>query len=139
MLVELGYLGAHLPEEGALQLLHALLGVEEHGLVLLELRGDEPLPANQCLTPGVIVWDMSEIGVADLYVVAEDPVVAHLQRPDAGAVTLGALQAGDVPASVSGNAPQLVQLRGEALPDDSALTWRSAGRVLQGTGYQRGH
>ena len=138
-----GDLGAHLPVEGPLQLLDPLPGVEYQGLVLLQLRRDEPLASHQRLAPGVVVGHLGQVGVADLDVVAEDLVVSDLEAPYAGALPLPVLEPRDVLAGVPGGQAQLVQLGGEPLPDDAPVPRlprraRAPGRRLSGpTGRRR--
>ena len=62
-----------------------LVGAQDAVLVLLELRGDEALAARDRLLADVVGGDVAEVRLADLDVVAEDPVEAHLERRDAGA------------------------------------------------------
>ena len=88
----------HLPEELALQLQDALLGVEHQRLVLLQLGRDVALGVDQRLLADVVGRDERRVGLRDLDVVAEDLVVADLERLDAGALPLDRLQVGD-PAS----------------------------------------
>ena len=90
------YLAADLAEQRAFELLHPLTGVEHLALVLLQLRRDEPLGVHQRLPPHVVLGHLVQLRVGHLQVVPEHPVVTHLQRGDAGALPLGALQRRDV-------------------------------------------
>ena len=76
-----GDLTAHLPEDGALQLLQPLLSVQDQRLELLQFRRDVPLGVHQRLPPDVLLRHPRQVRVGHLQVVAEDPVVADLQRP----------------------------------------------------------
>ena len=81
---------------------HPLLRTQDLRLVVLELRRHVPLGAGQRLAPLVVGRDPLLVGVGDLEVVAEDLVVSHLERRNAGAIPLPLLQAGDVlPAAVA--------------------------------------
>ena len=124
----LTYLATHLLVGGPLHLRDTLLRIQNQGLVLLELGGDEPLPSNQGLAPDVVTGDLGEVGVADFDVVAEDLVETHFEALDPRALPLLQLQPGDVLPGVPGSVPQLVQLRGEPLSDDVALS-RVPGRL----------
>ena len=65
----------------------------------------------------------------DLDVVAEDFVVPHLERGNAGALALGALQARDVFLGLGGAVAEVVELGAEAAADDAAVGQRS-GRLV---------
>jgi hypothetical protein len=72
-----------------------------------------------------------------LYVVAEDLVVAHLQRPDAGAAPLALLELGEVPPGIGRRRAELIQLAGEAGSDDLTVA-QGRGRIIsQGVLDQR--
>ena len=116
------HLLAHLPEQSALDLPDAVLRVQNERLVLLHLRRDEPLAAHQRLPPHIIFRRKFEIGVADLDVVAEDSVVAHLQRLDACTLPFLLLQAGNIVLRVTGRTAHLVQLRREPGPNYIAVS-----------------
>ena len=73
-----------------LEVADALLGAEDLLLVLLELRRDEALGVDQRLLAHVVGRDPVQVRLGDLDVVAEDLVVADLERADAGALPLAA-------------------------------------------------
>ena len=62
--------------------------VENLGLVLFQLRGDVALAVGEGLFAHVVVGHRLEVGLRDFNVVAEDPVVSHFKRMDAGALPL---------------------------------------------------
>src|SRR5262252_9329989 len=64
-------------------------------LVLLERRRYVALGPGERLTPLIIGRDQVTVGVRDLDVVAENPIVAHLERRDTGALSLHCLDLRD--------------------------------------------
>ena len=115
------HLPAHLPENGALQLLQPLLRVQDQRLKLLQLRRDVPLGVHQRLPPDVLLRHPRQVRVGHFQVVAEDPVVADLQRPDARPLALLPLQSGDVLLGVPRRRSQVVQLLREPRPHDAPV------------------
>jgi len=106
----------------------ALLCSEDPGLQLLELRGDVALGVGQGLASLVGVGNSIEVGLADLDVVAEYLVVADLQRADAGALPLGALDPGEQLFAAARQLALLVELTVPARPDGASPHGR--GRIL---------
>ena len=82
-------------EDLELALEDALVGAEDLLLVLLERRRDESLAAGDRLLAVVVGRHACQVRPRDLDVVAEDPVVADLQRRDAGPRALGFFHLGD--------------------------------------------
>ena len=107
----------------------ALAGAQHDALLLLEPRGDVALGADQRLLAQVVGWHRLPVGVGDLEVVAEDPVVTDLERADAGALPLLPLQPGDEVAGLGGGAVQPVQLGVGPVADEATLP-RGRGRVV---------
>ncbi len=64
---------------------------------------------------------MLQVGLADLYVKAEDIVELDLERVDAGALALALLDLGDVVFAVAADVAEFVELRIESALDDSAI------------------
>jgi hypothetical protein len=116
-------------EDPRLDLEDPLVRVEHPVLVLLELRRDEPLAAGDRLLAHVVGGDEGEVGPADLDVVAEDAVEAHLERRDARALALALLDGGDRGATSAAGGPELVELGRGAVPDESALADEGGGVV----------
>ena len=85
----------HLTKEPRLDLLHALLGVEDQGLVFFELRDDESLGVDQGLFADVGVGDSVEVGLSDLDVVAKDLVETNLEVSNPGVFAFLLFQTGD--------------------------------------------
>ena len=82
-------------EELQLQRDPPLVGAEDLRLELGELGGDEALGVGEGLLAPVVGRDGGEVRARDLDVVAEDAVVADLERGDAGALALARLDGGD--------------------------------------------
>ena len=78
----------HLPEQRVLKLAEPVLRVQDERLVLLHLRRDISLGVHERLSPDVLLRNLRDVGLADLDVVAEYLVVAHLERPYAGVIAL---------------------------------------------------
>ena len=110
-----------------LHLFDAFPGVQDQGLVLLELGHDVPLRVDQGLTADVILWHLGEVGLADLDVVAEHVVIADLQASDARPLPLFLLQSCYIPAGLLGLLLQGIQLRGEAFLDYVAVSSLTGG------------
>ena len=92
------------------------LGGEDGVLQVLELLGDVPLAVGQGLLADVVRGHLVVEGVADLDVVAEDLVVAHLQAADAGALLLPGLHLGDDRRAARLDLPEAVHLGVVARP-----------------------
>ena len=98
-----------------------LVGAQHAVLVLLELGGDEALAARDRLLAHVVGRHQRQVRLADLDVVAEDAVEADLERGDAGAGALALLDGRDRLAPAAARAPQLVELRVDAVLHEAAL------------------
>ena len=98
-----------------------LFGTKHLGLVLLKLRGDVALRRGQRLAPLVIGRHLGALGVGDLDVVAEDFVVAHLERRDPGPFPLPLLDRRDVLLAAVAKPAGLVQHGVVLRPDHPAL------------------
>ena len=125
-------LGQQLPEKLPFQFQDALLGIEHQRLVFLQIRRDVTLGVDQRLLADVVGRDERRVGGRDLDVVAEDLVVAHLERPDAGARPFHRLQIGDPTLGVTRRQVDAVELGREAGPDDPGV--RQCRRRLVGDG-----
>ena len=79
-------------EQRRFDALNPVLRVEDRRFVLLELGCDVALRSRQCLPADVVVGDLGLVRPAHFDVVAKDAVVADLERLDAGAFPLLALQ-----------------------------------------------
>ena len=130
------HLTADLPEEAGLQLRDALPGVQNQRLVFLELRREEALAADQRLLADVVRGHLRQVGVGDLDVVAEDPVVADLERLYARPLPFLGFQVGQVLPCVVGRRAQVVQFLRESLPDDIAFARPGRGFVDDCPGNQ---
>ena len=93
---------AKLLEQLDLPLEDPLVGAEHLFFVFLQRRRDEPLASGDGLLAVVVGRNGVQIRFRDLDVVAEDAVVAHLQRVDARAQRARALRARRSPACPSG-------------------------------------
>ena len=69
----------------------AVVRGEDFAFVVLQLRRGEALGIDQRLFALVVGRREREVRLGDLDVVAEDRVIAHLQRADAGALPLALL------------------------------------------------
>ena len=92
----------------ALQLGNAFLRREDARFVFLEFGCDVAFALRERLATDVFRRHISPVGVADLNVVAEDLVVAHPERLDAGAPTLHTFERRYPLARRSGAGDQLV-------------------------------
>ena len=126
-------MGPHLLPQGGEQVVlqgdHPVAGGEDGVLQVLQLLGDEPLAVGQGLLADVVGGDLVVVGAADLDVVAEDLVVAHLQALDAGLLPLPGLHLGDDPLAPRENLPEPVHLAVVAVPDEAPLP-DGEGRVV---------
>ena len=124
----------HLPAQGAKELLlqrqPPLVRVEDQRLVLLQLRCDVALGVGQRLLADVRLRHLVRVRVRDLYVVAEDLVVAHLQALDPQPPSLDLLERGDPILGVPAVLDDRVQLFAVARPDNARLRQRGRGLVF---------
>lgn len=102
--------GQQLGIDALLELEHLLLGAEDLLFVLLELLGDVALGVGEGLFADPAGGNLLLVGIAHLDVVAEDVVVADLERRDPRRLALALLDAGQVVLAVQGDAAQVVQL-----------------------------
>ena len=77
----------------------------------------------------IVLRYIGQIRLRDLDIIPEDPVVAHLERADAGPLPLALLDGGDPPLAFGTDAAQLVQFRAVTLLDQLALPER-IGRIV---------
>ncbi len=112
---------AQVEEELVLELARAFLRAEDFRFHLLELGRDEALGVGHGLLARVVGGHGGEVGRADLDVVAEDLVVAHLERLDAGALLLAALQVGQPRLALDRRGAQFLQRGVVAGADEAAL------------------
>ena len=121
--------GAKIEEELVFELARAFLCAEDFRLHLLQLGRDEALGVGQGLLARVVGGDGGEIGGADLDVVAEDLVVADLERLDAGAFLLAALESGEPFLALDRGGAKFLQ-RGMVSGADEAAFLEQDGRVV---------
>ena len=130
--------GRHpLPQAGEVLLLEgdlAPLGGQDLLLQLLDLGGDVALGVDQGLLADVVVRHPVLLRLGDLDVVAEDLVVADLERADAGRLPLAGLEGQDVALAVAGQRSAAVQLVVDAGGDHPALGQGGGGRRFEGAG-----
>jgi hypothetical protein len=108
--------------------------VEGAVFVFAQLFGGVALAANERLLALPLRRHGVLVGLRDLDVVAEDAVVAHLERLDAGAFALPPFEVGQVPAGVARRVTERVEFLREAGSDDGGWRWIIADR----RGDQRG-
>ena len=113
--------GAQRLEHLDLALEDPLVGAEDLLFVLLERRRDEALAAGNRLLAVVVGRHRVQVRLRDLDVVAEDAVVADLERGDAGARALPLLHLGDHLLARRRDAPQVVELGVDAVADVAAV------------------
>ena len=101
-------------------------------LVVLERRCDEPLPCSNGLFALIIVRYRVQVRLRHLDVVAEHSVIAHLERGDTGALTLGSFHGRDVLLRVATHRPQIVQLRIDPVANASAVPYQGGRFVDEG-------
>ena len=123
-----GHAGAKRLEDRELALHDQLVGAQHAVLVLLQLGRDEALAAGDRLLAHVVGRHQPQVRAADLDVVAEDAVEAHLERADPGARALPLLDRGDRLAAAAARRAQLVELRIDSVPDEAAFA-QQPGRV----------
>ena len=100
---------------------HLLLGPEDLLLVFLQFLGDVAFGIGEGLLADPALGNLVLMGVAHFDIVAEDVVVADLERRDARRLALALLDACQVILAVERNAAQVVQLGIHAVGDDAAL------------------
>jgi len=100
---------------------HLLLGAEDLLLVFLQLLGDVAFGIGEGLLADPGLGHLVLMGVAHFDIVAEDVVVADLERRDARRLALALLDACQVILAVERDAAQVVQLGIHAVGDDAAL------------------
>ena len=91
-------------------------------LKVFKFLGDVALAVHERLLADVRVGDEVLERIRDLDIVAEDLVVADLQRADAGLFLLARLDVGEKPLAARQNLVQAVDFGIVALADESALT-----------------
>ena len=106
-------------------------------LQVLELLRDVALAVDERLLADVGVGHLILEGIGDLDVVAEDLVVADLQRADAGAFLFLRFNGGEQPLAAGENVVQAVDLGVEALADEAALAHGERRLVHDGLGDAR--
>src|SRR5580658_1825252 len=99
----------------------ALLGGEDFGFVVLELRSGEALGVDEGLLAFVVGGGGGEVGFGDLDVVAEDGIEADFERADAGAAALAVLDGGDGGSTGRTDGAEVVEFGVDAGGDDSAF------------------
>ena len=115
---------------------------QDFALEFLERGRGEALGADQRLLALVVGGHALEIGLRDLDVVAEDIVVADLERRDCGALALGRLQLRDHAARADCQTAQLIDLGTEAGANHIAVARidrRLVGQRRRDLRDQRGH
>ena len=116
-----GDLGAQPLEQLDLPLEDPLVGAEHLLLVLLQRRRDVALAAGDRLLALVVGRHGVQVRLRDLDVVAEDPVVADLERGDAGPRALLLLHLRDDLLARPADRAQFVERRVEAVADEAAV------------------
>ena len=111
-------------EEQGLPLQNALVGTQDLLFVLLQLGGDEALPAGDGLLAHVVRGHHGEVRLADLDVIAEDPIEADLEGGDTRTGALALLDGRDGGAAAPADLAQLVELRVDSVADHPALAHR---------------
>ena len=113
--------------ELCLQNSYLLVGTKDFLLIFLQLRGDIPLCLSQRLLAEPVLGHLVLKGVAHLKVVTEYVVVAHLQRGDAGLLSLPLLYLQEILLTIVADGAQVVEFRGISRCYDVALAdeeWR---------------
>ena len=99
----------------------ALLRCGDSLLAAAKLFRDEPLGVGQSLPPHVLGRNLVEVRAGDLDVVAEHPVVSHLEGGNARARPLVRLEVRQSVAQQAHLVSQTIEIVAVARPDDSAL------------------
>ena len=98
-----------------------VLGGEYLVFQILQLLGDVTLAVCQGLLANVVVGNLIHEGFGDFNIIAENPVIAHLQGADTGLFLFGGFNGGDGAAAALQNVPEAVCRGVGSLPDDAAL------------------
>ena len=98
-----------------------LFGGEHLGFQLFEFLGNVAFAVCQGLLADVALGHLVNEGLGHLDVIAEHPVIAHLEGADAGFFPLIGLNGGNGAGAALHNVPQLISLGICALADDAAL------------------
>ncbi len=112
---------AHALEQPALHCQDLLLGVEDQCFVFLEFRRDVTLGIDHCLFTDVVVRDFGGVRVRHFDVIAEDLVVADLQRRDTGALAFLRFKVGDPLACMLAGFDDLVEFVRVSGADDADI------------------
>ena len=122
---------------------NAILCPQNGSFQLFELLGNIALAVGKGLLPDVVLRHLPLIGLGNFNIVAEHPVIAHLELGNAGFLPLRRLNAGKVALTAGHDIPQLVHAFIVAVPDHAALSHRKrriihngaaelAAKILQG-------
>ena len=118
-------MGRDLPADGVKEAVFDLLGLlvrpGDLFLQLLELRGGEALGVGQGLAADIAVRHQGIIGLRDLDIVAEHPVILDAQVFDAGCFAFPGFQIQEPLFPLDGGAAKLVQFGIVALADDARV------------------
>ena len=124
-------LAAHLDEQLELEARDALLRPEHAALVLLQLRRDIALGADQRLAPDIVGGHLLGMRVADLDRIPEHAVEADAEASDPRPLALAPLEGGDPVPRLARRALEVAQLRVPSLADEAALAQAERRLVLQ--------
>ncbi len=102
---------SQLGEEAFFDLDGSIVGGEDLALVFLQLGGRESLRIDQGLLALIVGWGEGQVRLRDFDVIAEDRVIADLERADAGALAFTFLNGRDLLAAGGGDGAQLVEFR----------------------------
>ena len=128
-----GHRVAHRDEVVIFQSLDPIPCGQKTVLQFLQFRGEVALIGDQGLLADIVFGHIFETGgFRNVNVVTEDTVVADLQLPDTGSLTLLLLQSSDALGTVIAQLAQFVQLLREALADHAALTDGEGGIITDG-------
>ena len=105
------------------------MGAQDAVLQVFQLLGNVAFPVGQRLFANVVLGYLIFIGVGDLDVIAEHPIVAGFQLGNAGALLLPGLHRGDKLFAAVHIPLDLVQLGVVPLPDDAPFS-DGKGRLL---------
>jgi hypothetical protein len=121
--------GAEIEKKLVLELARTFLRAEDFRFHELKLGRDEALGVGQRLLARVVGGDGGEIGGADFDVVAEDLVVADLERLDAGPLLLPPLEIGEPFLALDGGGAKFLE-RGVIPGANEAAFLEEDGRVV---------
>lgn len=119
-------------KEFALQHQQPLAGAQDLVFQVFQILGDVALGIGQRLLAHKVRGHLIGEGFADLDVIAEHPVEAHLQGADAGLLLKLCLHLGQKALAAVDDVPQFVHLRREAFPDDAAVLEGGGGVLVDG-------